>query len=97
MNEHLVEAMRRLKEETNESNVDRQLITNLLVGFFLAPRGDRKRFDILTIISNVLQMTDEQKEQVGLIRMKQNGQKSPVGWQGQQQAPEPKEVSYSYF
>ncbi|CAO3618677.1 unnamed protein product [Cunninghamella echinulata] len=91
LNEHLVEAMRRLKEETNESNVDRQLITNLLVGFFLAPRGDRKRFDILTIISNVLQMTDEQKEQVGLIRMKQNGQKSPVGWQGQQQTPEPKE------
>ncbi|KAI8646372.1 hypothetical protein BD408DRAFT_410120 [Parasitella parasitica] len=70
LNEHLVEAMRKLKEEANESNVDRQLITNLLVGFFVAPRGDRKRYDILTIISNVLQLTEEQKEQIGLSRSK---------------------------
>lgn len=47
-----------------------QLITNLLVGFFLAPRGDRKRFDILTIIANVLQLNEEQKEQIGLTRPK---------------------------
>ncbi|KAI9323078.1 hypothetical protein BX666DRAFT_1834533, partial [Dichotomocladium elegans] len=66
LNEHLIEAMRRLKEETNESNVDRQLITNLIIGFLVAPRGDRKRFEILTIIASVLQMTDEQKEQIGL-------------------------------
>ncbi|KAL0141738.1 Golgi matrix protein [Mucor lusitanicus] len=70
LNEHLVEAMRKLKEETSESNVDRQLITNLLVGFLMAPRGDRKRYDILTIISNVLQLTEEQKEQIGLSRPK---------------------------
>lgn len=73
LNEHLVEAMRKLKEETSENNVDRQLITNLLVGFFLAPRGDRKRYDILTIISNVLQLTEEQKEQIGLSRPKNGG------------------------
>lgn len=47
-----------------------QLITNLLVGFFLAPRGDRKRFDILTIIANVLHLNEEQKEQIGLTRPK---------------------------
>ncbi|ORX51542.1 hypothetical protein DM01DRAFT_266050 [Hesseltinella vesiculosa] len=88
LNEHLVEAMRRLKEETSESNVDRQLVTNLVVGFFNAPRGDRKRFDILSIIANVLQMTEEQKEQVGLIRMKANGQ---PGWQGPKHES-PKEV-----
>ncbi|KAG2231295.1 hypothetical protein INT48_006406, partial [Thamnidium elegans] len=70
LNEHLVEAMRKLKEETSENNVDRQLITNLLVGFFLAPRGDRKRFDILTIISNVLHLSEEEKEQIGLTRPK---------------------------
>jgi hypothetical protein len=101
LNEHLVEAMRRLKEESNENNVDRQLVTNLVVGFFLAPRGDRKRYDILTIIANVLQMNEEQKEQVGLIRMKGNGNgqrtnASPnsSGWQSprQQQENEPKEV-----
>ncbi|KAI8384897.1 uncharacterized protein BYT42DRAFT_544720 [Radiomyces spectabilis] len=94
LNEHLVEAMRRLKEETNDSNVDRQLITNLVVGFFLAPRGDRKRFDILTIIASVLQMTDEQKEQIGLIRPKSGSRHgSSPGWQSpqQQEEEEPKE------
>ncbi|KAI9267716.1 hypothetical protein EDC94DRAFT_688687 [Helicostylum pulchrum] len=70
LNEHLVEAMRKLKEETSEDNVDRQLISNLLVGFFLAPRGDRKRFDILTIISSVLHLSEEEKEQIGLTRPK---------------------------
>jgi hypothetical protein len=75
------------------------LVTNLVVGFFLAPRGDRKRYDILTIIANVLQMNEEQKEQVGLIRMKGNGQRTNAspnssGWQSprQQQESEPKEV-----
>lgn len=77
LNEHLVEAMRKLKEETSENNVDRQLITNLLVGFFMAPRGDRKRYDILTIISNVLQLTEEQKEQIGLSRPKNGGSATP--------------------
>ncbi|KAI8997152.1 hypothetical protein BDB01DRAFT_845832 [Pilobolus umbonatus] len=84
LNEHLVEAMRKLKEETSENNVDRQLITNLLIGFLVAPRGDRKRFDILTIISNVLHLTEEQKEQIGLIRSKNanNGSftKSPADY-----------------
>ncbi|CEP08638.1 hypothetical protein [Parasitella parasitica] len=78
LNEHLVEAMRKLKEETSESNVDRQLITNLLVGFFVAPRGDRKRYDILTIISNVLQLTEEQKEQIGLSRPKNGAMPGPT-------------------
>lgn len=61
-----------------------QLITNLLVGFFLAPRGDRKRYDILTIIANVLQLTEEQKEQIGLSRPK-NG--SNVNSSGQLLSP----------
>ncbi|CDS06552.1 hypothetical protein LRAMOSA09080 [Lichtheimia ramosa] len=97
LNEHLIEAMRRLKEETSDSNVDRQvgivvqLISNLIIGFLLAPRGDRKRFEILTIIASVLQMTDEQKEQVGLLRPKNlrsspsSNASSTPGWQSPQQ------------
>ena len=50
--------------------MDSQLITNLFIGFLMAPRGDRKRYDILTIISNVLQLSEEQKEQIGLLRPK---------------------------
>ncbi|CAO3681002.1 unnamed protein product [Rhizopus stolonifer] len=72
LNEHLVEAMRKLKEETSEDNVDRQLITNLLVGFLNAPHGDRKKYDILSIISNVLHLNEEEKERIGLSRPKQS-------------------------
>lgn len=69
----------------------RQLISNLIIGFLLAPRGDRKRFEILTIIASVLQMTDEQKEQVGLLRPKNlrsspsSNASSTPGWQSPQQ------------
>ncbi|RCH83611.1 hypothetical protein CU097_005172 [Rhizopus azygosporus] len=72
LNEHLVEAMRKLKEEASEDSVDRQLISNLLIGFLNTPRGDRKRYDILTIIANVLHLTEEEKEQIGLLRPKQS-------------------------
>ncbi|KAI7850098.1 hypothetical protein BDC45DRAFT_447491, partial [Circinella umbellata] len=86
LNEHLIEAMRRLKEESNDSNVDRQLIANLIIGFLVAPRGDQKRFEILNIIASVLQMSDEQKEHIGLLRPNKNSQStfspntSPPGW-----------------
>jgi hypothetical protein len=83
LNEHLVEAMKRIKEGVSDTSVDRyvhiyslfqllccqchcnqlthcmcrQLITNLFVGFLVAPRGDRKRYDILNVIASVLQLS----------------------------------------
>ncbi|RIB24627.1 hypothetical protein C2G38_1906233, partial [Gigaspora rosea] len=68
LNEHLTEALRRMREESSENNVDKRLITNLLIAFFNTPRGDSKRFEILQLMANMLQWTEEQKEQVGLIR-----------------------------
>lgn len=69
----------------------RQLISNLIIGFLMAPRGDRKRFEILTIIASVLQMSEEQKEQVGLLRPKNlrsspsSNSSSTPGWASPQQ------------
>ena len=58
----------------------------------VAPRGDQKRFEILNIIASVLQMSDEQKEHIGLLRPNKNPQSpfspnaSPPGWtSGRQQ------------
>lgn len=93
LNGHLTEALRRMREESSENNVDklvclkyisdfinffpvitilmfflRRLITNLLIAFFNTPRGDSKRFEILQLMANMLEWTEEQKEQVGLIR-----------------------------
>ncbi|CAI2185298.1 16467_t:CDS:2 [Funneliformis geosporum] len=62
------EALRRMREESSENNVDKRLITNLLIAFFNTPRGDSKRYEILQLMANMLHWTEEQKEQVGLIR-----------------------------
>ncbi|KAI9026443.1 hypothetical protein CLU79DRAFT_47074 [Phycomyces nitens] len=91
--------MRRLKEESSENNVDRQLVTSLLVGFLIAPRGDRKRYDILTILASVLQLSTDQKEQIGLIRStglpRSSSSSSVTSWQNPRHSiheEEPKEV-----
>nr|KAJ3419049.1 hypothetical protein HK105_007467 [Polyrhizophydium stewartii] len=65
---HLAEAMRRMRSGGADENVDRKLIANLIIGFLSANRGDSKRFEILSLISNVLRFTDEEKYKVGLVR-----------------------------
>jgi len=67
---HLADAMRHIKalSDKNEANVDRRLITNLFVSYLNAPRGDRKRYEMLQLISNILHWTDEEKYKAGLIK-----------------------------
>ncbi|KAK9456987.1 hypothetical protein V1511DRAFT_456316 [Dipodascopsis uninucleata] len=68
LNEHLTKALRLLKKGTPDENVDRQLITNLLLSFLSLPRSDTKRFEILGLIAACLSWNDEQKTVAGLIR-----------------------------
>ncbi|KAJ2158148.1 hypothetical protein GGF46_003986 [Coemansia sp. RSA 552] len=68
LKDHLNESMRRLREESSEFNLDKRVITNLIVGFLALPYGDSKRFEILKLMSSILQFTEEQQEKVGLIR-----------------------------
>jgi len=68
MNEHLVEALRRLRRTSNNTNVDRRLVTNVILQFLNTPRGDTKRFEMLTLLSSILQWTDDEREKAGLQR-----------------------------
>ncbi|ORY92707.1 hypothetical protein BCR35DRAFT_298211 [Leucosporidium creatinivorum] len=68
LNEHLTEALRRLKKDSNENSVDRRLVSNVLITFLNTPRADTKRFEMLQLISSILSWTDDQREQVGLQR-----------------------------
>ncbi|KAI5477671.1 Golgi matrix protein [Pseudohyphozyma bogoriensis] len=74
LNEHLTEALRRLKKDSNENSVDRvhrlprRLVSNVLISFLNTPRADTKRFEMLQLISSILSWTDDQREQVGLQR-----------------------------
>ncbi|KAJ3032917.1 hypothetical protein HK097_005032, partial [Rhizophlyctis rosea] len=71
---HLAEAMRRMRDAAgSDENVDRRLITNLVVSFLAAPRGDAKRFEILNVIGSVLRFSEEERYKVGLAR-------KPPGW-----------------
>ncbi|BGP55264.1 hypothetical protein JCM8202v2_002862 [Rhodotorula sphaerocarpa] len=68
LNEHLIEAMRRLKRDSGENSVDRRLVSNVLITFITTPRGDSKRFEMLQLIASILSWTDDQREKVGLQR-----------------------------
>jgi hypothetical protein len=78
MNEHLVEALRRLRRTSNNTNVDRRLVTNVLLQFLSTPRGDAKRFEMLTLLSSILQWTDDEREKAGLQRSGSPGTKSSI-------------------
>ena len=68
MNEHLMEALRRLRRTSNDTNVDRRLVTNILLQFLNTPRADSKRFEMLSLLSTILQWDDDEREKAGLQR-----------------------------
>ncbi|GAA6027420.1 hypothetical protein JCM8097_007850 [Rhodosporidiobolus ruineniae] len=68
LNEHLTEALRRLKRNASENSVDQRLVSNVLITFLNTPRGDTKRFEMLQLIASILNWTDDQREKVGLQR-----------------------------
>ncbi|KAN0065176.1 hypothetical protein ACQY0O_001673 [Thecaphora frezii] len=69
LNEHLTEALRRLRTEASENNVDRKLVTNLFLQFLTTPRSDGKRFEMLKLIASVLGWSDGEREAAGLQKV----------------------------
>lgn len=69
LNEHLTEALRRLKKDQSENNVDRRLVTNVLLTFFNTPRADAKRFEMLQLLASILSWSDDEREKAGLQRV----------------------------
>ncbi|WRT65903.1 uncharacterized protein IL334_002854 [Kwoniella shivajii] len=67
-NEHLTEALRRLRKNSSDNNVDRRLVTNILLSFLAASRGDTKRFEMLSLLSTILSWDDNEREKAGLQR-----------------------------
>ena len=80
-----MEALRRLRRNSSETNVDRRLVTNVLLSFLATPRADQKRFEMLQLLSSVLSWTDAEREKAGLQRANPNsttsfwGRPSSVG------------------
>ncbi|KAI8972800.1 hypothetical protein BD414DRAFT_425485 [Trametes punicea] len=68
MNEHLMEALRRLRRSSSDTSVDRRLVTNVLLAFLTTPRADSKRFEMLSLLATILSWTDDEREKAGLQR-----------------------------
>lgn len=68
INEHLMEALRRLRKNSQDNSVDRRLVTNVLLSFLTTPRADSKRFEMLNLLASVLSWTDAEREKAGLQR-----------------------------
>ncbi|KAJ3974040.1 hypothetical protein EV361DRAFT_683478 [Lentinula raphanica] len=77
MNEHLMEALRRLRKNSSDTNVDRRLVTNVLLSFLTTPRADPKRFEMLSLLSSILSWSDIEREKAGLQRSHQPTVTSP--------------------
>jgi hypothetical protein len=73
INEHLIEALRRLRRNASDNLVDRALVTNVLLNFLSRPREDPKRFEMLTVLANVLSWADTEREKAGLQRSNASG------------------------
>ena len=63
-----MEALRRLRRNSAENNVDKRLVTNFVLSFLQTPRGDTKRFEILSLLASILSWTDQEREKAGLQR-----------------------------
>jgi hypothetical protein len=70
----LTEALRRLRKNTSDNNVDRRLVTNILLSFLTTSRADSKRFEMLSLLSTILSWDDGERERAGL----QRGAKRPA-------------------
>ena len=68
LNEHLKNALSRLRRESSEDCVDRRLMSNLILQFLSMPRADTKRYEILRLIASILQWDDAEREKAGLQR-----------------------------
>lgn len=68
LNEHLMEALRRLRRNSTDTNVDRRLVTNVLLSFLNTPRADGKRFEMLSLLSSILSWSEQEREKAGLQR-----------------------------
>ncbi|KDN50801.1 hypothetical protein K437DRAFT_254968 [Tilletiaria anomala UBC 951] len=83
LNEHLTEALRRLRNEGSDATVDRRLVTNLLLQFLTTSRADAKRFEMLSLIASVLHWTDDERETAGLVARKDGFAESGGGRGGE--------------
>lgn len=63
-----MEALRRLRRSSSDTNVDRRLVTNVLLSFLSTPRADPKRFEMLNLIATILCWNENERMKAGLQR-----------------------------
>ena len=77
-NEHLTEALRRLRKSSADATVDKRLVTNVILQFLSAPRGDSKRYQVLSVLASILSWDDTEREKAGLQRTNPTLYSAPI-------------------
>ncbi|PPR06821.1 hypothetical protein CVT26_003847 [Gymnopilus dilepis] len=80
LNEHLMEALRRLRRNSTENNVDKRLVSNVLLSFLSTPRADSKRFEMLSLLASILSWNDQEREKAGLQKAHPSGTTQSSFW-----------------
>ncbi|KAF7318907.1 Guanylate kinase [Mycena chlorophos] len=88
LNDHLMEALRRLRKNQDNTNVDGRLVTNVLLSFLTTPRADAKRFEMLALLASILQWSDTEREKAGLQRA--HSGLAPTSFWSRNTSPSPK-------
>jgi len=70
LNDHLIKALRFLKQRKPEDMVDRQLVTNHFLHFLTLDRTDPKKFQVLQLIAALLAWTEGRRSQSRLLSVK---------------------------
>ncbi|WFD26687.1 hypothetical protein MNAN1_001672 [Malassezia nana] len=68
LNEHLTGALNRLRRDSADEQIDRRLMSNLILQFLGVPRADARRYEILRLMASILQWNDAEREKAGLQR-----------------------------
>ena len=72
ISQHLQNSLLLLKKATSTEQIDKELISNLIVTFVSIPRGESRKYEVLELMASFLDWDDLRKKEAGLMYNKDN-------------------------
>ncbi|KAL6925475.1 hypothetical protein ACO0SA_000071 [Hanseniaspora valbyensis] len=72
ISQHLQNSLLLLKKATSTEQIDKELISNLIVTFVSIPRGESRKYEVLELMASFLDWDDLRKKEAGLMYNRDN-------------------------
>ena len=72
ISQHLQNSLQLLKKATSTEQIDKELISNLIVTFVSIPRGESRKYEVLELMASFLDWDDLRKKEAGLMYNRDN-------------------------